>query len=276
MFPVLLEIGPLKLYSYGLMIAIGYLTALYFVQREVQRMGLDPNLIATQALITFLLGLAGTRVLHIMMYPSTYALNDPLGWIAVWRGGLVFQGAIPPAFLYAYWTLRRHRIPFFLIADIAAPYLALGQAFGRVGCFLNGCCYGKRADGLPWGICFPEGSLVYQAQSLRYAELRPSITHWSYPVHPTQLYSVAGLLLIFALLLLARKKWHPFDGFALPSYMALYGLFRFTVEFFRGDGNPTVLGFGVLSNQQVFSIILVVGGVVLFQYLSRRAKGGPK
>ena len=271
MFPTLLKIGPVALHSYGLMIAIGFLLAVHLARRDAKKHGIDPRLFSEMAFQALLLGVLGTRVLHILMYPSAYSWNDPIGWVAIWNGGLVFQGALPLVILYVWYALRKCKLPFWSTTDLMAPYIPLGHALGRIGCFLNGCCYGKRTD-LPWGVPFPRvpwdlaqaptGSPAYLDHCQRYSELSYFSDRWSYPVHPTQLYSVVALLGICALLLLLRKKWHPFGGFTLPLYLTLYGAFRFFVEFLRGDHNPTHLG--ALSDQQIFSLLFIATGVIIF------------
>ena len=270
MHPILFHIGPVKFYTYGLMIALGFLLATALMQRDARRTGvIDPNLLAMMSLWALVLGVLGTRLLHIIMYPEGYSWSDPIGWINLTRGGLVFHGAIPVVLVYCIVELRRRKIPFWPVADIVMPYVPLAHAFGRMGCFFYSCCYGKRADNLPWAVRFPEGSQPYLDHASHPGF--PLDQHWSYPVHPTQLYSVLGLLLLFGLLYLLRAKWHPFAGFTFPVYFIGYGLKRFIVEFYRGDGNPTNFGFGVLSNQQVFCIVMVVVGAGLFVYLKRRA-----
>lgn len=268
MFPTLLDLGYLRLHSYGLMIALGFLAALYGAQRYLKPRGVDPQALSEMGFIALFLGVAGTRALYILMNPMEFSLLRPLEWFAVWEGGLVFQGAIPVTFLYVYIACRRRGIPFWQLVDAGIPGLALAHAFGRVGCFLNGCCYGQCSETLPWAVRFPPGSPVFYSQ----AGMMPMPDGWSHPVHPTQLYSVAALMAIFLLLLVLRTKWHPFTGFTMPVYLVLYGVKRFIVEMFRGDNNPTLLGFGLLSNQQVFSIISILLGIWLFLFLRWRAK----
>lgn len=270
MYPVLLELGPIKLHTYGLMIALGFLLALYLIQRDAAKIGVSANDVSEMGMWTLLIGLAGTRLFHIFMFPEFYSWSDPIGWVAIWNGGLVFQGALPFGFAYLYFAMRAKKIPVGPMCDAAFPYLPLAQAFGRMGCLFFGCCYGLRADHLPWGIRFPEGSPAYLSHANHYASLVSGADHWSYPVHPTQLYSALLLLLIAATLVLLVRYWKPFPGFTAPLYLMLYGVKRIIVEFYRGDGNPTGLAFGWLSNQQVFSAIMFLVGVFLFIYLSRR------
>ncbi len=272
MFPTLLKIGPIAVHCYGLMIAIGFLLALHLMRRDAEKRGLDPRAISDLAFWSLLLGAISTRILHIILFPSAYSWRDPIGWIALWRGGLVFQGAVPTVIIFCWYGLRKRKMGFWHTADTVMPYVPLAHAIGRIGCFLNGCCYGKRTE-MPWGIPFrrvpwdlsqlPTGSPAYLDHCQRYSELSYHSDRWSYPVHPTQLYSVAALLGICLILLLLRKKWRLFEGFTLPAYLALYGLCRFLIEFFRGDHNPTWFQ-SSLSDQQVFSLAFVAAGILMF------------
>lgn len=268
MYPSILEIGPITLHSYGLMIALGFLTILYFMQRDARRVGVDPNAISDTAFWTLIIGVAATRLTHIIMFPQHYSWSDPIGWINVTNGGLVFQGAIPAAMIYIYWTMRRRKIPFLVVADIVLPYVPIAQAFGRMGCFLKGCCHGARADDLPWGVCFPEGSPAFHQHQSVYANF-PADATWSYPVHPTQLYSIVLLLGISAALLFVRNR-RAFIGITLPLYFILYAIKRFIVEMYRGDGNPEHHFLGMdFSTQQLFCIAMAVFGIAVWVVMNR-------
>ena len=154
MRPILCKIGPVPIFSYGLLIAAGFLVSVHLMRRDAKKAGIDPDRFTDGAFWVLFLGLAGTRLLHIILYYQQYSWTDPLEWIAIWKGGLVFQGAIPPAILFCIYYIRKHHLNFWQCADIACPYIPLGHAFGRLGCFMNGCCYGHVTD-LPWGIPFP-------------------------------------------------------------------------------------------------------------------------
>ncbi|MEX2016413.1 MAG: prolipoprotein diacylglyceryl transferase family protein, partial [Candidatus Hydrogenedentales bacterium] len=146
-----------------------------------------------------------------------------------------------------------------------------------LGCFLNGCCYGKVSD-VPWAMPFrrvpwdtsvpPEGSPPYLDHLKRFGDQVTTHDHWSLPIHPTQLYSFLGLMALCCIMLLLRRYWNPYTGFMMPLYFILYGIFRFIVEFFRGDHNPVHFGF---TDQQLFSVVLIAAGIALYHYLKRRA-----
>jgi phosphatidylglycerol:prolipoprotein diacylglycerol transferase len=273
MHPVLFKLGPLTLHTYGLLLAIAFLVGLFLIQRDARRFGLNVNAISDLCFWCLVMGVIGSRVAHVVMYPDQYSLGDPLGWLAIWRGGLVFQGGFLAALLFGIWFAWYRKLDFGRTIDAAVPYLPLAHAIGRLGCFFGvGCCYGRPTD-LPWGVSFPRhpsdvsvpatGSEPYlHFHGSRGEEL------WSPPIHPTQLYEAFGLVLIFMALLYVRRRWHPFNGFILPTYMVLYGILRFINEFFRGDGNPVVV-FG-LTEQQVFSVLTAVVGLVIFAFYMRR------
>jgi phosphatidylglycerol:prolipoprotein diacylglycerol transferase len=267
MLPTLFEIplpftdAALPIHTYGTLIAVGFLLALHFITRDAKKAGLDPEAVNSMAIYGLILGLVGTRVRYIMMFPEQFSWSEPLEWFAIWQGGLVFEGAVPPVVVFVILYMRWKRISPGAAFDVIVPYVPLAHAFGRMGCFAYGCCYG-RVTTVPWAVSFPAGSPAHRHQMLRFEDL-PADAAQSLPVHPTQLYSVGGLLALFGLLLLLRKTWRPFSGFTLPVWLAGYGLFRFGVEFFRGD-NPRVYWNDQLSAQQVFSLALVVLGVAVF------------
>lgn len=278
MCPTLLKLGPFALHTYGLLLAIGFLLGLYMIQRDAKRVGLDPQVIGDMAFWTLLVSIVGARIRYIIMFPEAFSWSDPIGWIAIWQGGLVFEGGLVAGLLFCLWYVRRKKLEMGRTADVIMPYLPLGHAIGRLGCFLGvGCCYGKVTD-VPWGVRFPR---VPQDVSQPATGSEPflnqfgskSAEHWSMPVHPTQLYEAVGLLIICGLLLLLRKRWHPFAGFTAPLYLVFYGTLRFIVEFFRGDHNPTHLG--SLSDQQVFSLLAVLVGIGIFLFSFRRRQTAP-
>ena len=264
MLPKLIS-WPIPIHSYGLMIAIAFLVAVPLMKRDAKKAGIDPNVMHDMSFWGLLLGILGTRILHIVMFPSHYSWGDPVGWIALWNGGLVFQGGPPVVIIFCFFYLKKKGQPTWKTGDVIFPYLALGHAFGRMGCFLNGCCHGAPTD-VPWGTSFPKGSPA----QLMFEELTQK-NGWSCAVHPTQLYSVIALVSLCLFLLFLRNKWHPFDGFTMPVYFCLYSMYRFSVEFLRGDGE--VRAWNHLSQQQLICILFFVIGLIMFFIMRSMLRG---
>ena len=268
MYPIILNLGPIPLHAYGLMMAIAFITALHFIQKDAKNAGYDPKIFADLAFIVLPLGIIGARLAHIIMFKETYSWSDPIGWIAVWNGGLVFQGGPPLAITFGFWYLNKHKVSVWKACDIIFPYVALGHGIGRIGCLLKGCCFGATTNSA-LGIQFPRiiegdkitGSPAFLDHLARFQEITVDSTH-SLPVLPTQIFSFLGLILLFAILFLMRKYWKPFEGFTFPVYLILYGIFRFWVEGLRGDHNPiTVFN---LSDQQLFALLGSLIGLIFF------------
>ncbi|HSW35750.1 MAG TPA: prolipoprotein diacylglyceryl transferase [Candidatus Limnocylindrales bacterium] len=240
MYPELFQIGNLTIYSYGVMIALAILVGAVALYREAPREGITPDLILEAILVTSISGLLGSRLLFV-------ALNWELfqgRWLDILFAqfaGLSFHGALFGGVISLYlWTSWR-KVNFLKMADLMAPYLALGYAFGRVGCLLNACCYGK-VSGFAWA--FPT---IASDGSLR---------------HPVQLYASLGAILIFVALKLLRPV-RPFVGFIIIMLFALYGVLRFTTEFFR-FGETVWLN---LTTAQLFSLGLILGSLALLAFI---------
>ncbi len=281
MYPTLIELGPVPIHAYGFMMAAAFVTGMYLLRRQASKEGINPDVIGDGAFWALIIGLIGSRIAHIIMFPDHYALNDPKGWIAIWQGGLVFQGAIPVGIAFIYFWAKRHKLGFFFLLDFSVPVLALGHGIGRLGCFFNGCCYGGTTDSF-LGVQFPRipsdttqsvtGSPAY-FDHLRRGLIEHN-AHWSVPIHPTQLYSFFGLVLISMTLFYLRKNWRPFDGSIVAAYFMIYGVFRFFMEFVRADHNPTRLG--AFTDQQVISMLLVLFSItIMFVMRGRGAKPTP-
>lgn len=248
MRPVLFEFFGQSIHSYTFFLSAGFLVATLLCVRDAERLK-EPLYLPTQhAVWLFLGGLIGAKVFFILQFESPAQLWRAL---VVWEGGLVYYGAFIGAFVAAVTVMYFLKLPYLKVTDAIAPYVPLGQAFGRTGCFLNGCCWGRVSD-VPWSIRFPQGSIAHQ-HHVNQAWLDASAST-SLPVHPTQLYSVFGLIgLFFLLRFVLRNK--PFDGAAMLSYLLLYGTLRFVVESFRGDSARSVFNF--LTVSQLVSLILV-------------------
>ncbi len=245
MHPVLFELGPLRFYSYGLLIAVGFLAANALAAKRAAAAGLDPGRIQGVALTALITGLSGGRLAYVLLRWDLFR-NNPLEILRLDHGGLVFFGGLAAGLLGGVWAIRRAGMPAARTVDLLIPPVALAHAFGRVGCFLNGCCYGKFTL-LPWGVRFPG------------EEFRR---------HPTQLYEALALVAIFLFLKRLERRGPP-AGTVLLAYGLSYGLWRFFVEFLRGDNPPIVLGLTVF--QWISMGVMLVSGILLLRKRGHRS-----
>lgn len=246
---------------------IGYVLAVHLIAADAERNGKSRRDATLLMMGGFVAGLVGARFLHIVMYPGDFSLSNPLEWFALWKGGLVFQGAVLFIIPYFIFSTRRFNIPFWMFMDLMIPHMQLNHAFGRMGCFFRGCCHGIPTS-MPWGIRFPKGSPAYLDHCNRFSGFNPAVETWSYPVHPTQLYEATFLLVLWFGLLKLRNRFGIGRGLTLPAYLMAYGAWRFFNEFFRND-NPRILN-GLLSTQQGVCILFMAAGAVMFILLMRR------
>jgi len=240
MYPIVLRLGPLTIYSYGLMMAIAFLTAGYLTGKELSRKGYDGELASTMVLWAAVGGLVGARILAIVDDWSGF-VSDPFH--AVFSGsGFVFYGGLIGGLIAVSWTIRRHALPWLITVDCIAPGLVLAQGIGRIGCQLAGDGDWGTETTLPWGMAYPN-----------------AIVGWSYPpgvrVHPAPLYEFLAYALVFGVLWSIRKRKLP-DGTIFWLYLVMAPIARFLIEFVRI--NPPVL-FG-LSQSQLISVGLVMIG----------------
>lgn len=256
---------PWELHSYGVLIAIGFLLAMILAAREARHEGEDPDRIIDLAFYVLLTGLAGARLLYILTKLPEY-IASPAQVLRFWQGGLVWYGGFIAAVLYVAWYCRRHRLPFFKYADIVVPYMALAHAFGRLGCFAAGCCFGSPTQ-MPWGVVFPDGSIVHQAQQ---SAGLVGLADAPLPVHPTQLYEAAVELTLFAVLLWLRGR-KRYDGQVFLLWLIAYPVARTVIEMARGDLERGVY---VFSTSQYLSVaVAVVAGVLYWKLRKGRAEG---
>lgn len=189
---------------------------------------------------------------------ACYPPRDCFAWAKLWRGGLAYYGGLLMATAYAYYFTRKHRISFWRVADLAAPPILLGLFFGRLGCYLNGCCYGKETDSF-LGIRFPLGSTPWRAQYDAHL-IQPG--QKMLPVHPTQLYESIGCLALFAFTYYFVRPRKRKEGEVLGAMLISYGFLRSLCEVFRNDERGVLWGF--LSTSQIISIPLVTFGLWLY------------
>jgi phosphatidylglycerol:prolipoprotein diacylglycerol transferase len=250
MFPILIQLGPIPIHTYGFLIAVGFLVAVSVIKKLSTRAGLDVEKILDLTFWILAVGFVGARLLFVITRWQ-YFMEDPISIFKVWEGGLVFFGGPLAAMPFTIWYMKKHQIPLWKSMDAMIPGLVIAHAFGRLGCLAAGCCYGK-PTGSDWGIKL-YSDLV--DQSLR-----------GIPLHPTQLYESSALLvLFFGMLRVFRKK--VFDGQVILVYFIAYPILRSIVEIFRGDSIRGFVIDDVLSTSQFISIMvfLVALGALIFR-----------
>jgi len=255
MHPILFKLGLLTVHTYGLMYVLGILAAIALSEYRYQREGGQPGIITDLAFPVILGVLIGARTLFVIV-EHEYFLHNPLEIFMIWKGGLVFYGGLIGGALAFFMIARIRKLELWHLADTVAPGIALGHAIGRWGCFFAGSCYGRPTN-VPWAVTYSDpNSLARDIIGI--------------PVHPTQLYSSAFLLLLCGLLMFIGSR-SSFRGQVIASYGILYGVFRFFIEFLRGDPRGTVIVAGfTLSTSQAVSLVLVPFSIGVYLYLKKR------
>jgi len=218
MHPVLFHIGPLNLYTYGLFVALGFMTAIWVSKKNAAPLGISSQTITDIFFVILISALLGSRLLYVLINFDSFK-NNLLDIFKIWNGGLVFFGGFLASVVTTAVYLKLKKFNIWKIADIIAPGVALGHAVGRIGCFFSGCCYGKACD-LPFAIKFTNPE---------------SLAPIGVYLHPTQIYSVFSNLILFFILSWLQKREKKFNGMVFLCYIMLYSLFRSIIEFFRGD-----------------------------------------
>lgn len=240
MYPELLRIGNFAISSFGLMVALAFLAGYWIASLEFKRKKLDDKLLGNILLLSMLGGIGGAKLMYIFEnVPLSDFISSPFTHIFS-RGGLTFYGGFIGAVLL-FWILTvKNKVSFFKVMDAMAPALAIGHSIGRIGCFLVGDDYGIKSD-VPWAVAFPKG-------------LPPTTD----PVHPTQVYEVVLMGLIFFVLWKLRKRNTP-DGWLFSILIILAGIERFLIEFIRSTTPSPIPD---LSVAQLIAIGLIVIGIL--------------
>ncbi len=234
------------------MMVVGFTLGLWRAVRVSRKRGINPDRLYDLALICLLSGIIGARLVFILINPDTESFR---GFFAVWQGGLSFHGGVILAMLCGYLYTRLAKLSFWGCADLLAPSVAIAYAFTRIGCFLNGCCYGAPTT-LPWAVRFEE-----------HGTLTP-------PSHPTQLYATLANLLIF-FILTKLEKMKRGTGFIFVSYLGLYAIYRFLVESLRKGYSAQVWAYGITQAQAVSVLMFIASAAVIFALYRRPAKAQP-
>lgn len=250
----LFDIGPLSIHSYGLMIAIGFLAALFIAVKRAKKLGLDPDFTSSLALECLVGGLIGAKLLFFIVEIDTI-ISDPGVILNYLANGFVVYGGIIGGILSAYVYCRVKKVNFLKYFDLLIPSVAIAQGFGRIGCFLAGCCYGRESD---CAISIVFTNSPYAPNNV--------------PLLPTQIFSSLGNFGIAAILIFFVSKKASKDGIVACAYLILYGVGRFIIEIFRNDPRGN---FGALSTSQFISIFIVLFGIGLAVFISKKKDTAP-
>lgn len=305
MRPELFRLLDVAFPAYFLLLLTGFLFATAIGALWARRIGQDPDVVVDLGLACLLAGVIGGRLLHVIadgyFWDYVHLCTDPslvdwkveqalcvpryhgvwdaakgvchpterdcLAWAKFWAGGLTYYGGFFGASAAAYWLLKRDRFPFWKAADMAGFAVPLGLGFGRMGCLLAGCCFGQRTDGA-FGLSFPPGSPASEAQ-FKLHELASARVP-SHPVHPTQIYESAMSFAIAAICMLYVHGRKRYDGQVFATFLGLYALGRFTLEFARADDRGGLLG---LSTSQLIG--LAMAGAAIAIHVARSRKTAP-
>lgn len=251
MFPIIVK-WPITIYTYGAMISIGVMVALFLLLKIAKRERINPDQIMDLIIWILILGFAGARIMYIVVEWDSF-IASPLR-VILSRSGFVFYGGVISGIFVAIWRIRRMGLDLWKTLDMIALVVPLAHAFGRIGCFCFGCCYGRECHS--WlGIKFPISSPAGAG---------------GVPVIPTQLISVVALVILFLVLWMIYKHKN-IDGKVSGNYILLYSIMRFIIEIFRGDNRG---GIWILSTSQIVSIGMFIAGIgILLKLRNRKEKG---
>lgn len=257
MYPRLVHFGNFFLPTYGFLSALGLIVGLLVAAKLAKKSGIDPDHAWNMGVMAILMGIAGSKLL-LIVNDWTY-LKHPT---ALLQAGGVFSGGLFLSVVACYIYVVRHGMPVMKTADSFAPGIAIGHAFGRLGCFAAGCCYGKPTD-KPWGVVFTD-PLANKITG----------TPLGIHIHPTQLYESFGLLAIFAICMWLWPR-RSFFGQVAASYLFLYGLLRYFTEFVRDDPERGSMFGGLMTVTQFLAILMVVVAGLLWAFCPRRTRIAP-
>jgi phosphatidylglycerol:prolipoprotein diacylglycerol transferase len=256
MHRTIIDFGSVGIRSYGVMLVIAFWLGIELSSRLAAKRGMDPARILDLGLVVLFSSLVGSRLLYVVSHLGEYA-HDKLGVFRIWEGGLTFYGGLVAGVVFGILYLKRKGLRVLEVTDIVSPQIALGIALARVGCFLNGCCFGKET-GLPWGVVFPPDCQA----------------GWVLPglhLHPTQLYSAAANLAIFVFLRTMLRRRLP-AGMVFSAFIVLYGTWRFAIDYLRYYETSMYLGSVSITWNQVFSLAMVAAGLAIGLMVMKRGR----
>jgi len=277
MFPYLFsqatDAGPVTFKTYGLMLMIAFLAAGVVSYLRAPKVGIDGDHLGPLMLVIIAAAILGSRLLHFVMAEPAAFFANPLIFFSCSSGGMAVYGGIIGATLASALYARARSIPFWKLADVAAPTIALGQAIGRMGCFAAGCCHGSACPlpvtGSITGGLFPGGQVVtvdgFPHVALLFERGVGVGAIFDTPTYPTQVWETLATFTLFLFLSWMWARWRRFDGQVFAAYLFLYAGVRYTIELYRGDTIRGVDWFGLFSTSQLVAIGMVsIAAVIAF------------
>jgi phosphatidylglycerol---prolipoprotein diacylglyceryl transferase len=258
--PFLGSVGPLTIYTYGVLLAAAYLGGLQLAILRGRKRGLDSTRVLDLGIYIIISALIGAKLLLLITDFRSFA-DNPQALLDLVRSGGVFYGGLLVAVTVALFYIQKVGLPLWTTCDVFAPGIALGHVVGRLGCFFAGCCYGRPTT-VPWAITFTN---PYAAANVG--------TPLNIPLHPTQLYEAGAEALILIILLTTERRGRQFAGRTFWLYMLMYAISRYVIEIYRGDPRGTVFMF---STSQFISVLLVPLALAMLVYLGRGESPAPK
>jgi len=249
MYPVLLSLGKFHVYAWGLMLAVAVIVAIFGLTKLFKSEGYDPDSVWDLVMILVVGGVLGSRLAYILVYQWQDFLSSPAAVLSISNGGfsgLVWYGAFILDIPLFIWYIRRHGYPFWNILDMLAPYIALGYAIVRIGCFLNGCCYGEVTDSAI-GVIFPNVDGL--------------------PRYPSQLFSSALNFILFGFLIWYYRR-RRFYGQLFILYLMGYSIYRFIVEYFR----DSLINYGPFTMGQVVTMLVFLVALGLYTWRKKQSE----
>ena len=265
MYPILFSIGRLVIRAYGAMLAISFLLGIIWASKRAQKRGLNSNQVVDLSLLVLLSSIIGSRLMYVLTHLEEFkghwtdSFNPFQSSGGIGIAGLTLLGGVLLAIIVIILYSKWKKIPLLKLFDVIAPVFGLGVFLTRIGCFLNGCCYGKPCN-LPWCIEFPFRSAA-------------GFHFFDTAIHPTQLYSSLYGLIMMIVLILVDKKKHT-DGFLTGWGFIMYGIFRFFIDFVRyyEETDMVSLGFTEITINQLICMGMVVFGIILLFVLQNKSR----
>lgn len=251
MHPVIFNLGPLEIRTYGVLIAIGFLVAIYSAAYLAEKNGIKKEIIYDLGFVIIISSVIGARLLYVFVWYKYY-LNNFLEIFMVWKGGLVFYGGLIGAVIGGTIFIKKNKFSVLKIGDICMPFVALAHSIGRIGCFYNGCCYGRVDE--KCGIIFP-------------------VIGDNKPHLPTQIYESILNFINFLVLILIYKKLKKIQGLVFYLYFFNYAIIRIIIELFRGDEERgKILIFSTSTFVSIIMLFLAISGFI-YIWMQNKSNG---